>query len=85
MRGPRQVSVVGTVVAFPPSGSVTVRSESPAFPVEGAMVSDDRGRFSGKVVRVFGPVSRPYWSVRTRRPLSPADAAELLGRTLTSA
>jgi rRNA processing protein Gar1 len=71
--------MVGTVVAFTPSGFVTVRSPSGQFAPEGSTVRDGRGRLEGRVVRVFGPVSRPYLLLRPRRLPSPVDAAALLG------
>lgn len=70
--------VVGTVLAFTPAGFVTVRS-SGDLATEGAPVRDARGILEGRVVRVFGPVARPYLLVRPRRPPSPVDGAALLG------
>lgn len=71
--------MVGTVVAFTPNGLVTVRSPSEGYPTEGSTVRDPRGLLEGRVVRVFGPVARPYVLVRPRRAPSPIDAASLLG------
>jgi len=34
------------------------------------------------VVRVFRPVARPYYSVRPRRPLTPAEGLKIIGSTL---
>ncbi len=71
--------MVGTVVAFTPSGLVTVRAPAEAYPTEGASVRDARGLLEGRVVRVFGPVARPYLLLRPRRLPNPVDAASLLG------
>jgi rRNA processing protein Gar1 len=71
--------VVGSVVAFTPSGYVTVRSPSAVATEEGSPVRDRRGLLEGRVVRVFGPVARPYLLIRPRRSPSPVDAASLLG------
>ncbi|MEM0129390.1 MAG: hypothetical protein QXG65_04435 [Thermoplasmata archaeon] len=73
---------VGVVLAITPNGSITVRAAGSDAVAEGTRVADPRGRFRGRVVRVFGPVSRPYLSVRARRPLSIEEGASLLGRTL---
>jgi len=71
---------LGSVVAFTPSGFVTVRSAGAAYAPEGASVVDGRGLLEGRVVRVFGPVARPYLLLRPRRTPSPADGAALLGQ-----
>jgi rRNA processing protein Gar1 len=76
------VTEVGAVVAFPPSGWVTVRAVGPEVAPEGTAVTDTRGRLHGRVVRVFGPVRQPYLSVRPRRPPTPAEAMTLLGATI---
>jgi len=39
-------------------------------------------RLEGKVARVFGPVARPYYSVRPRRALTPAEGLRIIGSTL---
>jgi rRNA processing protein Gar1 len=49
---------------------------------EGTNVTDARGVVHGRVVRVFGPVARPYLSVRPRRPPTPAEGVALLDATL---
>jgi rRNA processing protein Gar1 len=67
------------VVAFPPSGFVTLRAAGPSVAPEGTAVGDVRGILHGRVVRVFGPASRPYLSVRPRRAPTPAEAVSLLG------
>ncbi len=73
------------MVAFTPTGFVTVRAASAANLSEGATVRDGRGRLEGRVVRVFGPVARPYLLVRPRRAPSPIDAAALLGAEVVAA
>ena len=73
---------MGVVTAITPSGHVTVRTAGSWVPVEGTSVVDGSGRFSGRIVRVFGPVVRPYVSVRPRRTPREAEAALLLGATL---
>jgi rRNA processing protein Gar1 len=70
------------VLAVTPSGTVTARATSDRFPPEGTELFAARGAFSGTVVRVFGPVSRPYLAVRPRRPIRAADGAQLLGSGL---
>lgn len=52
--------------------------------VEGSEVADPSGRLRGRVVRVFGPVDRPYLSVRPRRALSAPDALALIGQSLST-
>jgi rRNA processing protein Gar1 len=73
---------VGVVTAITPTGHVTARTAGSWVPLEGSGVVDTTGRFSGRIVRVFGPVARPYVSVRPRRPPRDAEAALLLGATL---
>jgi rRNA processing protein Gar1 len=73
---------VGVVTAITPTGHVTVRAAGNWAPTEGTSVVDASGRFAGRIVRVFGPVARPYISVRPRRPPRDAEAALLLGATL---
>ena len=68
--------------AVTPAGHLTVRANGPEFPPEGTVVTDARGVVSGRVVRVFGPVARPYLSVRLRRPPTPAEGVALLDATL---
>ena len=69
----------GSVIAVTPSGFVTVRCASGEFAPEGSSVRDGRGLLEGRVVRVFGPVARPYVLLRPRRAPSPVDGAALLG------
>lgn len=71
--------MVGTVVALTPSGMLTLRAPGPTVAPEGTNVADVRGLLRGRVLRVFGPVARPYLSVRPRRPPTPAEGAALLG------
>jgi len=73
---------VGIVLAVTPAGHLTVRAPGPEVVPEGTLVSDPRGTVRGHVVRVFGPVARPYLSVRPRRTPSATEGAALLGRTL---
>jgi rRNA processing protein Gar1 len=49
---------------------------------EGTRVRDARGVVRGTIVRVFGPVARPYYSVRLSRPPTPAEGMALLDATL---
>jgi len=70
---------VGTVVAFTPNGLVTVRASGEEFPTEGSLVQLSGGSLEGRVLRIFGPVSRPYAVVRPRRVPSPVDGAAMLG------
>ncbi len=75
---------VGIVVAVTPTGLLTARSPGSTFAPEGTPVADGTGRLHGRVVRVFGPVARPYLSVRLRRPPRPNEAAALVGSMLVS-
>jgi len=59
-----------------------VRAAGPDVVPERSRVADDRGNVHGVVVRVFGPVARPYYSVRPRRALTPAEGLRLIGSTL---
>ena len=76
---------MGVVTAITPTGHLTARAVGNWTPPEGTHVVDATGRFSGRIVRVFGPVGRPYVSVRPRRPPRDAEAALLLGATLVEA
>jgi rRNA processing protein Gar1 len=76
---------VGTIVAFTPSGFVTVRSLSSELCREGSTVRDAKGRLEGRVVRVFGPVARPYLLLKPRRAPAPVDGAALLGEEVYTA
>jgi rRNA processing protein Gar1 len=70
---------VGTILAVTPTGMLTLRSPNRSFVPEGTPVLDRSGRELGRVARVFGPVARPYLSVRPRAPLRPSEAAALVG------
>jgi len=70
------------VLAITPAGHLTVRAPGAEFPHEGTNVMDERGAFRGRVVRVFGPVARPYLSVRPRRAPTAAEGLALLGTIL---
>ncbi len=70
------------MVAFTPSGFITARAPGPDVVTEGTRVADARGVLRGKVVRVFGPVARPYLSIRPQRVPAPAEGAALLGAGL---
>lgn len=76
---------LGTVVAFTPSGFVTVRCAGSSIAPEGSGVREAEGRLEGRVVRVFGPVARPYLLVRPRRLPSPVDGAALVGSQVLAA
>jgi rRNA processing protein Gar1 len=73
---------VGTVKAVTPAGHLTVRAAGAEVVPEGTNVTDSRGVIQGRVIRVFGPVSRPYLTVRARRPPTPAEGVALLDATL---
>jgi rRNA processing protein Gar1 len=51
-------------------------------PVEGASVVSEDGSFRGRVLRIFGPVARPYVVVEPKGPLTTARAAALVGQDL---
>ncbi|MCI4331728.1 MAG: H/ACA RNA-protein complex component Gar1 [Thermoplasmata archaeon] len=70
------------VTAITPAGQWTVRAPGPSFAPEGTPVADVSGRLGGRVVRVFGPVSRPYLSVRPRRAPKASEAAALIGSSV---
>ena len=73
---------MGTILSVTPTGHLTVRSASSDVVVEGTGVRDARGILHGKIVRVFGPVDRPFLSVRPRRVPTPAEGVALLGSAL---
>jgi rRNA processing protein Gar1 len=81
-RGKGRGRDVGVVTAITPTGHVTARAAGSWAPSEGTAVMDPSGNFTGRIVRVFGPVDHPYVSVRPRRPPREAEAALLLGATL---
>jgi rRNA processing protein Gar1 len=76
------VREVGTVLSVTANGYLTVRAGSADVAPEGTTVRDSRGIFRGKIVRVFGPVARPYLSVRPRRTPTPAEGMALLGSSV---
>ena len=73
---------VGRVKAVTPAGLFTVRAAGPDVVPEGTSVTDARGVVHGRVIRVFGPVARPYLSVRPRRPPTPSEGLALLDAAL---
>ena len=70
------------MVALTPSGFITARAPGPDVVTEGTRVADARGVVRGRVIRVFGPVARPYFSIRPMRVPPPAEGAALLGAGL---
>ena len=70
------------MLAVTPAGHFTLRAPGPDVVPEGTLVADASGILRGQVVRVFGPVRRPYLSVRPRRTPSASEGTALLGRTL---
>ncbi len=73
---------LGVVLAVGASGRLTVRAASSKVVPEGTPVVDPSGSIPGEVVRVFGPVARPYYSVRIERTPRPREAAALIGAPL---
>ena len=65
-----------------PTGDLTARALGADFPMEGTFVSDATGRIRGRIGRVFGPVARPYLTVRLRRSPTPTEGAALVGSAL---
>ena len=61
-------------------GFPLMRSEHP--PSEGASLASEDGSFRGTVLRIFGPVARPYVVVEPRGSLPTANGAALVGQTL---
>jgi rRNA processing protein Gar1 len=70
------------VKAVTPAGHLTVRALGAEVVPEGTNVTDARGVIHGRVVRVFGPVSHPYLTVRMRRPPTPNEGIALLDAKL---
>ncbi len=70
------------MLAVTPTGTLTVRAPGPDVVPERSRVADERGDVRGVVVRVFGPVARPYYAVRPRRTLTPAEGLRVIGSTL---
>jgi rRNA processing protein Gar1 len=75
----------GAVVGISPSGLLTVRSSNEKFWPEGTAISAGEPRIRGRVVRVFGPVARPYLSIRLERVLGVPEAARLVGQPIRRA
>ncbi|MFZ0891600.1 MAG: H/ACA RNA-protein complex protein Gar1 [Thermoplasmata archaeon] len=73
---------VGVILGVTPTGHLTARAPGPTFAPEGTRVKDAAGQLSGRIVRVFGPVERPYLSVRLKRPPRPEQGLALLGASL---
>ena len=73
---------LGTILSVTPTGHLTVRSSGSDFAPEGTPVRDARGLVRGRIVRVFGPVARPYLSVRPRRVPTPAEGLSVIGGAL---
>ena len=73
---------MGNVLAVTPAGHLTVRAVGAEAVPEGTFVRDLRGSMEGRVVRVFGPVARPYLSVRPRRTPTAAEGVALVGAPL---
>jgi rRNA processing protein Gar1 len=73
---------VGRVKSVTPAGLLTVRATGPDVVPEGTAVTDARSVVHGRVVRVFGPVARPYLVVRPRRTPTPAEGLRLLDAML---
>ncbi len=73
---------LGTILSVTPTGNLTARASGPDFAPEGTPVRDSRGLVRGRIVRVFGPVARPYLSVRPRRVPTPAEGLSVIGGTL---
>jgi rRNA processing protein Gar1 len=67
------------VVAINAGGGLTLRGRE--LPV-GTIVRDQKGRFTGRVVKVFGPVAHPYISVRPRHLPSPEELISMVGETV---
>ncbi|HEV8050726.1 MAG TPA: H/ACA RNA-protein complex component Gar1 [Thermoplasmata archaeon] len=75
---------VGVVHAVGPTGQLIARTFGERFPSEGTVVADTSGRHRGRVTRVFGPVSRPYFAVRLRRAPNPTEGVALVGQPLVA-
>ena len=73
------------VLGVAPTGYVTARALGERFPLEGTRVTDASGALQGRVQRVFGPVARPYLSVRLKRPLKIEEGVRLVGSPLLRA
>ncbi|MCI4323715.1 MAG: hypothetical protein L3K03_06825 [Thermoplasmata archaeon] len=71
---------VGVVIAVTPSGRVTLRATDARVAPEGTELIAPGG-FAGTIVRVFGPVDRPFYSVRPRRAPHLEEATRWIGAT----
>ncbi len=80
--GPQTPRELGTILSVTPNGLLTVRANGPDVAEEGTPVRDARGLVRGRIVRVFGPIARPYYSVRPRRLPAAAEGLALLGSSL---
>ena len=70
------------MLAVTPSGHLTARAAGREFPPEGSSVVDSTGRLHGRVVRVFGPVERPYLSIRLPRLPRADEGSAVVGATV---
>ncbi|MDG6223945.1 MAG: Gar1/Naf1 family protein [Candidatus Thermoplasmatota archaeon] len=70
---------VGKVMSFSATGAIVIRSDS--APRIGGKVCDMRGREIGRIIRVTGPVARPYTIVKPLKDL-PDGMNRLIGREL---
>jgi len=75
----RSGTEAGVVVAVAADGGLTLRGKE--IPI-GTIIRDANGRFTGRVVKIFGPVSNPYLSVRPRRSPSPENLLAMVGETM---
>ncbi|MCI4363856.1 MAG: hypothetical protein L3K13_06095 [Thermoplasmata archaeon] len=73
---------VGVVIGISPSGLLTARASGSSMVPEGSDLRTDVGGVRGRVVRVFGPVARPYYSIRLARPLPLPEAARIVGASV---
>lgn len=67
------------VVGITPSGLLTARAASTPPVPEGSEVVAGSPALRARVIRVFGPVARPYYSLRPARPVRLTEAHRLLG------
>ncbi|HEV2449467.1 MAG TPA: H/ACA RNA-protein complex component Gar1 [Thermoplasmata archaeon] len=70
------------IVGITPSGLLTARAASTPPVPEGSPVTTGSPTLHARVVRVFGPVARPYYSLRPARPVRLTEASRLLGATV---
>jgi rRNA processing protein Gar1 len=73
---------VAVILGVTPTGYLTARAPGESFPPEGTRVTDPNGIVHGRVSRVFGPVARPYLSVRLKRTPRLEDGVRLVGAPL---